>query len=71
MKRILAIAAASMMLATASHAESCEAGKITCYQWCKKYKSPTEQNACLFSTAASCKVKLGALDKCVPDNPKQ
>ena len=71
MMKVLVVAAALMMLATAGYAQTCEAGKITCHQWCKKYQSSTEQNACLFSLETSCKKKLGALDKCVPDTPPQ
>jgi hypothetical protein len=67
--RVLVIAAALTLLATVSHAQTCEAGKITCHQWCKKYQGPTEQNACLFAAETSCKVKMGGLDKCVPDTP--
>ncbi|MPZ29526.1 MAG: hypothetical protein GEV13_00770 [Rhodospirillales bacterium] len=67
--RALVITAALMVLAGASQAQTCEAGKITCHQWCKKYQDPTEQHACLFALETSCKVKFGGLDKCVPDTP--
>jgi hypothetical protein len=70
--RALVIATALMVLAGASQAQTtCEAGKITCHQWCKKYQGPTEQHACLFALETSCKVKFGGLDKCVPDNPSR
>jgi hypothetical protein len=69
--RTLLIAAALTMLAGVSQAQVCDAGKITCHQWCKKYQSPTEQNACLFALATSCKAKFGGLDKCVPDTPSK
>jgi hypothetical protein len=63
------IAAPAILASVQSEARGvCPKGKITCFEWCRKYNaaSPT----CLSGHPNSCAAKVGGNDACVGDRPR-
>jgi hypothetical protein len=69
-KLALAAIVGVIMLGSASFTEpglaaSCPSGKITCFEWCRKYNASS--HACLSGGSNSCATKVGGNDACVGD----
>jgi hypothetical protein len=52
----------------AVQAADCKPGRISCEDWCKKYREAQNQASCLRVNQRSCIKLYGGLDVCVPDN---
>jgi len=49
-------------------AAACPAGKITCQEWCRRYR-PDPSGFCMTGHPRSCDKKVGGARACVNDRP--
>lgn len=60
--------AQTILIKQTARAASCPAGKITCYQWCRRYNSSS--TTCLTGHPNACNTKVGGNNACVFDRPR-
>ena len=56
-------------LSVSAHAASCPSGKVTCFDWCRRYASSSRN--CVSGGKYSCDTKVGGKDACVADAPNR
>jgi hypothetical protein len=64
---LIAFGSIVMISSVRSLAAECPEGKITCFEWCRKYNSSSR--TCLAGHPGSCDKKVGGNAACVNDKP--
>jgi hypothetical protein len=66
---VVLVGATAIVASDRSEARAlCPKGKITCYEWCRKYNSSS--STCLSGHPNSCATKIGGNNACVGDRPR-
>ncbi len=67
---IIAIGLFGLMPSGPANGAECKEGRISCGEWCKKYREPQNQVSCLRVGPKSCINRYGSLDVCIPDRER-